>query len=439
MTVSDLATTSFDSFTELDTHSFSAYVGGSSTGSTATENWHDYGYDDNVLAVTGTESSTGDSYSFVDTDSSGYVYILDEVVDGGMGDDYNYDLTVIQSSVTTISGTASGSPDPYSFVTYNTGSYSETDSGATTGTLGEVNDFSDWESSSYADEYTITGPPASTVTDEATSTGTTSGDPRDTSNGTLIPAYWDTYAVGLATSMGTSPLDAPIQDGTTTGEWDTSKNLVSALGGQDMHALQFTGAEVQPALSGSAIVLEQGAGGSGTWVSHPSAIGYRRQGYVTSGSHGGSGSTTITIAAVAPEFDSGMNIGADQDETERLLNFSQGAEENPTVGADAADVAGSAAGERNLVGGRWSVIEWDDESVVRQPDVAGGCEPIRGKWILQSLRGVVWRSRRRGGRRRRGGYCQRTGANSEHRQHADVPGLAWTQSRRCGARPADVA
>ena len=227
--------------------------------------------------------------------------------------------------------TVRGSPDPYSFVTYNTGSYSETDSGATTGTLDEVNDFSDWESSSYADEYTITGPPASTVTDEATSTGTTSGDPRDTSNGTLIPAYWDTYAVGLATSMGTSPLDAPIQDGTTTGEWDTSKNLVSALGGQDMHALQFTGSEVQPALSGSAIVLEQGAGGSGTWVSHPSAIGYRRQGYVTSGSHGGSGSTTITIAAVAPEFDSGMNIGADQDETERLLNFSQGAEENPTV------------------------------------------------------------------------------------------------------------
>jgi hypothetical protein len=98
-----------------------------------------------------------------------------------------------------------------------------------------------------------------------------------------------------------------------------------------MHPLQFTGAEVQPALSGSAIVLEQGGGGSGIWASHPSAIGYRRQGYVTGGSHGGSGSMTVTIAAVAPEFDSGMNQGTDQDETERLLNFSQGAEENPTV------------------------------------------------------------------------------------------------------------
>ena len=35
-------------------------------------------------------------------------------------------------------------------------------------------------------------------------------------------------------------------------------------------------------------------GGSGIWASHPSAIGYRRQGYTTGGSHGGSGSGTIT-------------------------------------------------------------------------------------------------------------------------------------------------
>ena len=98
-----------------------------------------------------------------------------------------------------------------------------------------------------------------------------------------------------------------------------------------MHALQFTGAEVQPALSGSAVALKQGGGGSGVWASHPSAIGYRRQGYTTGGSHGGSGSMTVTIAAVAPEFDSGMNSGTDQDEMERLNNFGQGAEENPTV------------------------------------------------------------------------------------------------------------
>jgi hypothetical protein len=110
----------------------------------------------------------------------------------------------------------------------------------------------------------------------------------------------------------------------------TEQNSLSSLSSGRL-ALQFTGSEVQPALSGSAIVLKQGGGGRGILTSHPSAIGYRRQGHVTGGSHGGSGSMTVTIAAVAPEFDSAMNSGADQDETERLDNFGQGAEENPTV------------------------------------------------------------------------------------------------------------
>ena len=104
------------------------------------------------------------------------------------------------------------------------------------------------------------------------------------------------------------------------------------MGGQDMHALQFTGSEIQPGISGSAVVIKQGGGGSSIWASHPSAIGYRRQGYVNTGSHGGGGSgATITIDAVAPEFDSGMNVGTDGEEMERLVNFNQGAEENPTV------------------------------------------------------------------------------------------------------------
>ena len=206
----------------------------------------------------------------------------------------HYDLTEIQSSLTSISGTATGNPDPYSFVSCSTESFVENDSGATTDTLGTVNDFSYADDSSNAYEYTLSGPTASTITDLSTTTESSSGTPQDSSNGTLIPAYWNTYANALATSMGTSPLDAPIQDGTTSGEWDTSQGLASAIGGQDMHALQFTGAEVQPALSGSAVALEQGGGGSGVWASHPSAIGYRRQGYTTGGSHGGSGSGTIT-------------------------------------------------------------------------------------------------------------------------------------------------
>ena len=348
------------------------------------------------------------------------MYVLNETVTGG-SENYNYALTIDGSSVTTISGTASGSPDPYSYVTCTTDSLFETDSGADTTTLDEVDSFSFAADSSDAYEYTITGPPSSTITDESTTSASDSGGTLENpSNGTLIPAYWDTYAIGLAAKMGTSPLDAPIQDGTTSGEWDTSQGLVSALGGQDMHALQFTGSEIQPALYGSAIVLEQGVdgtgtwtshpsaigyrrqgyvtggshGGSGIWTSHPSAIGYRRQGYVTGGSHGGSGSATITIAAVAPEFDSGMNQGTDQDEMERLENFSQGAQENPTVAQTQPISRAQQQVSETSSGGR--PVNGRHHGSVDRP--RAGDDPVlqsgNGPWPLQSVRGVL---RRHGG------------------------------------------
>jgi hypothetical protein len=93
----------------------------------------------------------------------------------------------------------------------------------------------------------------------------------------------------------------------------------------------------------NAMVVEKGWSGASpitSWVSHPSAIGYRLQGVVSAGSGsggggGGSGSGsggggTITIAAVSPDFDSGMNDGTDGQELERVANFYTGTEENPT-------------------------------------------------------------------------------------------------------------
>ena len=115
--------------------------------------------------------------------------------------------------------------------------------------------------------------------------------------------------------------------------------------GRPGHALRFNlpARRSSQRFPASAVVLEQGGGGSEIWASHPAAIGYRRQGYSTGGSHGGSGSGTITIVAVAPEFDSGMNAGTGQDEVERLGNFGQGAEENPTVAQIAADCRGQCS------------------------------------------------------------------------------------------------
>ena len=48
---------------------------------------------------------------------------------------------------------------------------------------------------------------------------------------------------------------------------------------------------------------------------------------------GGGGFTTLT--AVSPEFDSGMNEGTDGEELERLQNFYNGTEENPTAAQSA--------------------------------------------------------------------------------------------------------
>ena len=163
ITVADTTTTSFDNFAEIITHSVSDYNAGSATDSTSTVGWYDSGYDENILADSGTESSTGCSYSFIDTDSSGYEYVLHKVVTGTGA--MHYDLTEIQSSVTSISGTATGNPDPYSFVSCSTESFVENDSGATTDTLGTVNDFSYVGDNSDAYEYTLSGPPASTITD----------------------------------------------------------------------------------------------------------------------------------------------------------------------------------------------------------------------------------------------------------------------------------
>ncbi len=97
--------------------------------------------------------------------------------------------------------------------------------------------------------------------------------------------------------------------------------------------MEFVGPEVHvaPNATNTAMVVDEGWSGASpitSWVSHPSAIGYRRQGALTIGS--GSGAHTLTIEAVAPEFDSGMNDGTDGQELERTANFFTGAEENPT-------------------------------------------------------------------------------------------------------------
>ena len=68
-------------------------------------------------------------------------------------------------------------------------------------------------------------------------------------------------------------------------------------GGQAVHPLEFAGAEIMPAVSGSALILqepnESGETGSGSWVTHPLTMGYRRQGPSGGSIHGTGGGSLI--------------------------------------------------------------------------------------------------------------------------------------------------
>ena len=121
---------------------------------------------------------------------------------------------------------------------------------------------------------------------------------------------------------------AAVHGGTTKGVLDISQGLISALGGEIVHGLEFVGDEIVPLQSGSSMVLEDGYSPFATWASHPAGIGYRRAGSSSggSGSSGGGGAAS----AVYPQMDSGLAQGSTQDELEGITNLYTGADENPT-------------------------------------------------------------------------------------------------------------
>ncbi len=177
-----------------------------------------------------------------------------------------------------------------------------------------------------------------TVTTTTTSSSGTVPSGVDTSE-TLTAGHGDAEANAAVLALGSYPVHSAVHDGANEPTLDTEQGLVSAVGGQDVHALAFVGAEIQPIVSpgGASMMLAETSQASFSspftnWVTHPSAIGYRRTGLISSSSGGssGGGSSHTVIPGVSPEFDSGMNDGADGQELERVENFYSGAEENPT-------------------------------------------------------------------------------------------------------------
>ena len=142
---------------------------------------------------------------------------------------------------------------------------------------------------------------------------------------TASAGHADISGSGVAGQVGGYPGTGAIHDGTTQPDLDMGDGLVSALGGQDVHALEFAGPEIQPAVNGTGtgVDLEEGrASGSETWVSHPSAMGYQRVPTTTS---------STSTESNSPVMDSGLPVGGSLGgAAAQLSDFYGGTEQNPT-------------------------------------------------------------------------------------------------------------
>ena len=137
----------------------------------------------------------------------------------------------------------------------------------------------------------------------------------------------------MAESIGYFPLPrdgasgGAIHDGTTQPILDTSQSLLSAIGGQDMHPMEFAGPAIGLTVSGSSIEMneenESEADGPASvpWVSHPATMGYSREG--------------TSHTAVAPQTASGMNAGTPGDQLAELNDFGSGTDQNPSAAQSA--------------------------------------------------------------------------------------------------------
>ena len=132
------------------------------------------------------------------------------------------------------------------------------------------------------------------MTDEAVSGTSNSGSLPSGVNvsETTTAGHADTVGIGTAEDLGSFAPYHAVHDGANEPTLDSSQGLISALGGQNANALEFVGAEIHvgPNPTGTAMVVDEGWSGASPitpWVSHPSAIGYRRQGVISGGSGGG--------------------------------------------------------------------------------------------------------------------------------------------------------
>ena len=242
---------------------------------------------DDTLITSGTESASGGTTTtFSDVDTSSDEYTVDENDPGEWIADIGVDTgdtTTMEGSV----GTNSVGSSSYAYETIEGSDAIETSSGST-----PSGDFSSYQSSTEGFIEVISNPPPTTTTYSWTVTTSYTQSTYFPDLGALPEpdsGPGDLGGSGVAESVGSFPLPrgsaagGAIHDGTTQPALDTSDGLVSAIAGQDLHAIEFSGAEIGITVSGTSINLEEEneadpEDGSTPWVSHPATIGYSREG-----------------------------------------------------------------------------------------------------------------------------------------------------------------
>ncbi len=276
--------------------------------------------------------------------------------------------------------------------------FSDVDTASGDVTDGGVTPFAYSSTPTMTDVLDISSPPAITVTDEAVASNSSTGNIPSgaTVTETTTASHADTVGNSVADLLGSYEVYRAVHDGANELTLDSSKGLVSAVRGQDANAMEFVGPEVHVAqnATNTAMVVDEGWSGASpitSWVSHPSAIGYRRQGALTIGS--GSGAHTLTIEAVAPEFDSGMNDGTDGQELERVANFYTGAQENPTSAQSAPTPrAGQQTSGMGAPGDVLSTRGITDPSSGKEPNWTPAFNPYSGHGNYNPFAGWSWPS-----------------------------------------------
>ncbi len=324
ITNSNGVTTSDDTFTLEDSHTINGADGGTSVNSSVSESWYDGGFDSNYSVMYGTDTPTNDVLSFVETDSNGDTGVSTESTTMYYGSGGN-----VYTNSSYEGGTYISNPETSGYNSLT--STSENDASWNEGTLtmyGSTYHYNIYNSNNGILEYTVTGPPPSTTT--LVNTNSVSDSDTYGPNG----AYGSIPSTGNAVNAPAAPADhlgsyaiGGVHNGTQNRGFDTSQGLISALGGQGVHGLEFTGPEDQPIYENGTIAvndydgtLENGGPPNTPWESHPTSVGYVR----------GNQSTGTSAGTAGAAMDSGTRDGTPTDELNRLGAIGSTSEENPT-------------------------------------------------------------------------------------------------------------